>query len=260
MTVDSGKPVADGSIAASHAHGITQASVHSLYEPERSNDAEVNDIIDEILDYGEYDDGGGGGGDTLEEPNEVGDTLHDKLLARMRRFKRQLHVLYLSAILHVRNLFLAGNVWLFIFMLIICMIESSKIKSDPARFSFFKVAFEVVSAFGNVGMSLSYEGLCASFSAVLTDASKILIIVTIVFGRHRGLLGSMKDQEYHDFSVTDIVHWWYDEKKRLLEREEEKSLLSLRQSSGHEVEMMTVSNHAANVPQVYHHHHHQSDR
>lgn len=54
-------------------------------------------------------------------------------------------------------------------------------------FSMFAVLFEVVSAYGTVGMSLGYasgsESLCSQFSVV----GKLVIIAMMVRGRHRGL-------------------------------------------------------------------------
>lgn len=213
-------------------HSLTahRISTPSQIPPDREcyEDAEVNDIIDDILDYGDY-------GDDDQEASNNDDNDHEtdrpKLLEFLARYKRQLKVFFRSAIMHIRNLFLENNVWIFIFMLIICMLESHKIKREPAHFSFFKVAFEIISAFGNVGMSLGYRSLNASFSAMLTDVSKLLIMVTIVLGRHRGLLGSMKDQEYQDFTVKDIVNWWYEERKQALEKEQERQLQQDTQKS-----------------------------
>ena len=54
-------------------------------------------------------------------------------------------------------------------------------------FSMFAVLFEVVSAYGTVGMSLGYangnESLCSQFSVV----GKLVIIAMMIRGRHRGL-------------------------------------------------------------------------
>ncbi len=56
------------------------------------------------------------------------------------------------------------------------------ITSDPT-FSFTKVLFEVISAFGTVGLSMGYPQGPASFSALLCDTSKYLIVLVMFFGR-----------------------------------------------------------------------------
>jgi potassium uptake Trk family protein len=61
-----------------------------------------------------------------------------------------------------------------------------KVADDPA-FSLFSVLFEIVSAYGTVGLSLGYPetetSLCAQFNWV----SKLVIVAMQLRGRHRGL-------------------------------------------------------------------------
>ncbi|CAK7265741.1 low affinity potassium transporter [Sporothrix epigloea] len=68
---------------------------------------------------------------------------------------------------------------------ILTISEGSKLQAD--EFSMFAVLFEVVSAYGTVGMSLGYPGgnesLCSRFSVV----GKLVIIAMMIRGRHRGL-------------------------------------------------------------------------
>lgn len=51
----------------------------------------------------------------------------------------------------------------------------------------FSVLFEVVSAYGTVGLSLGYPDIDASFSAEFSIISKLVIIAMQIRGRHRGL-------------------------------------------------------------------------
>jgi len=51
----------------------------------------------------------------------------------------------------------------------------------------FAVLFEVVSAYGTVGLSLGYPNIDASFSAEFRVISKLVIIAMQIRGRHRGL-------------------------------------------------------------------------
>lgn len=54
-------------------------------------------------------------------------------------------------------------------------------------FTIFTVLFEVVSAYGTVGLSLGYPNTNASFSSQLHSLSKLVIIAMQIRGRHRGL-------------------------------------------------------------------------
>jgi hypothetical protein len=49
------------------------------------------------------------------------------------------------------------------------------------------VLFEIVSAYGTVGMSLGYPGINASLSAEFSTTSKLIVIAMQIRGRHRGL-------------------------------------------------------------------------
>ena len=51
----------------------------------------------------------------------------------------------------------------------------------------FSVLFEIVSAYGTVGLSLGYPTINASFSAKFHTISKLVIIAMMIRGRHRGL-------------------------------------------------------------------------
>ncbi len=54
-------------------------------------------------------------------------------------------------------------------------------------FSMFAVLFEIVSAYGTVGMSLGYPTTDASLSSQFTVVGKLVIIAMMIRGRHRGL-------------------------------------------------------------------------
>ncbi|CAF4040088.1 unnamed protein product, partial [Rotaria sp. Silwood1] len=70
----------------------------------------------------------------------------------------------------------------------------------------FKVIFEIISAFGTVGLTLGYPNIASSFSTILSPASKIILILTMLMGRHRGLLASMTDQEAIEHSAADLLN------------------------------------------------------
>jgi hypothetical protein len=71
---------------------------------------------------------------------------------------------------------------------IISISEGTRLQNtnEPA-FTLFSVLFEIVSAYGTVGLSLGYPSLNASFSAEFGVIAKLVIIAMQIRGRHRGL-------------------------------------------------------------------------
>ncbi|KAK4211947.1 cation transport protein-domain-containing protein [Rhypophila decipiens] len=90
---------------------------------------------------------------------------------------------YVSA--HLRRQ-LSFDLWyIFVGFFIVCISEGNKLMNN--EFSMFAVLFEIVSAYGTVGMSLGWSGgnesLCSQFSVV----GKLILIGMMIRGRHRGL-------------------------------------------------------------------------
>lgn len=84
---------------------------------------------------------------------------------------------------------LSFDLWyIFLGLFIISIVEGPRLSAmdDPA-FSMFAVLFEIVSAYGTVGLSLGYPTINASFSAELHTISKLVIVAMMIRGRHRGL-------------------------------------------------------------------------
>ncbi|CAI5473324.1 unnamed protein product [Closterium sp. Yama58-4] len=96
-----------------------------------------------------------------------------------------------------RGLLLRDSALLFIALLVICLIESANITNDISNFNIFNIAFELISGYGNVGLSLGYT--CPpeagpdcvsppySFSGVWNPWSKLVLVLVMLLGRHRGL-------------------------------------------------------------------------
>ncbi|CAL9736190.1 high-affinity potassium transport protein [Monosporozyma servazzii] len=84
---------------------------------------------------------------------------------------------------------LSFDLWfLFLGLFIICICENGKIKDDTmAEFNIFSILFEIVSAYGTVGLSLGYPNTNQSFSGQFTVISKLIIIAMLIRGRCRGL-------------------------------------------------------------------------
>lgn len=81
---------------------------------------------------------------------------------------------------------LSFDLWyIFIGFFILSISEGSRIQAND--FSMFAVLFEIVSAYGTVGLSLGYTGVNASLSSQFTVVGKLVIIAMQIRGRHRGL-------------------------------------------------------------------------
>lgn len=84
---------------------------------------------------------------------------------------------------------LSFDLWyIFLGLFIICIVEGDKL-ADTSEYAFtmFSVLFEIVSAYGTVGLSLGYPGTNASLSAQFKVISKLIIVAMELRGRHRGL-------------------------------------------------------------------------
>ena len=84
---------------------------------------------------------------------------------------------------------LSFDLWyIFLGLFIIAIAEASRLENtNEYAFTLFSVLFEIVSAYGTVGLSLGYPNIDASFSAEFTVVSKLVIIAMQIRGRHRGL-------------------------------------------------------------------------
>ncbi|KAI9018158.1 cation transport protein-domain-containing protein [Hyaloraphidium curvatum] len=85
---------------------------------------------------------------------------------------------------------------------LIVAIECSRDLDPPIPV--FSAIFEVVSAFGNVGLSLGYPGVAASLSAVFTPAGKLIMTIVFMVGRHRGLPDNV-DKSVQIPGVAEVV-------------------------------------------------------
>ncbi|OMP85681.1 Low-affinity potassium transport protein [Diplodia seriata] len=84
---------------------------------------------------------------------------------------------------------LSFDLW-YIFMgfFFIAIIEGSRLENtNDFSFTLFSVLFEIVSAYGTVGLSLGYPNVNTSFSGQFKTLSKLIIIAMQIRGRHRGL-------------------------------------------------------------------------
>ena len=70
----------------------------------------------------------------------------------------------------------------------ICTFSEDKIMTDhPGDFNIFYIIFEIVSAYGNVGMSMGVPGEPYSMSGAFSTLGKVIVIATMMLGKCRGL-------------------------------------------------------------------------
>ncbi|KAI9891240.1 MAG: low affinity potassium transporter [Vezdaea aestivalis] len=84
---------------------------------------------------------------------------------------------------------LSFDLWyIFLGLFVIACIEGKHVENtNEYAFTLFSILFEIVSAYGTVGLSLGYPNLNCSFSGALSTTSKLVIIAMQIRGRHRGL-------------------------------------------------------------------------
>ncbi|ORY19287.1 cation transport protein-domain-containing protein [Clohesyomyces aquaticus] len=84
---------------------------------------------------------------------------------------------------------LSFDLWfVFLGFFLIAIIEGHRLENtNDYAFTLFSVLFEIVSAYGTVGLSLGYPGVNTSFSGQFRTLSKLIIIAMQIRGRHRGL-------------------------------------------------------------------------
>lgn len=88
---------------------------------------------------------------------------------------------------HIRRQ-LSYDLWFVILALfIICICEGNRLDNGDIHYTPFDILFEIVSAYGTVGLSLGYPNTNTSFCAQFNTISKAVIIIVLYRGRHRGL-------------------------------------------------------------------------
>jgi len=84
---------------------------------------------------------------------------------------------------------LSFDLWfVFLGFFLITIIEGHRLENtNDYAFTLFSLLFEIVSAYGTVGLSLGYPNVNTSFSGQFKPLSKLIIIAMQIRGRHRGL-------------------------------------------------------------------------
>ncbi|KAF2135683.1 uncharacterized protein K452DRAFT_166316 [Aplosporella prunicola CBS 121167] len=88
---------------------------------------------------------------------------------------------------HIRRQ-LAYDIWFQLLAWgVICTIERAKLDSNAPGFSIFSILFEIVSAYGTVGLSTGVPSDSYSLSGAFDTGSKLVMAAVMLRGRHRGL-------------------------------------------------------------------------
>ena len=143
--------------------------------------------------------------------------------------------------IHLRNQ-LAYDVWFqLVAWCLIAIIERAQITGGAQGFTLFTILFEVTSAYGTVGLStgVPYDNysLCGQFHVM----SKLILIVVMLRGRHRGLplaidrsillpgekLMNKMDEEYSQYGKFSP-----EEEERLRRDEEESGVKEVAHGEG----------------------------
>jgi Trk-type K+ transport system membrane component len=77
--------------------------------------------------------------------------------------------------------------WICVAVFLITIIETGQFERDPVVFSTFNIIFEVISAYGCVGISTGVPWNAYSFCGAWHTGSKLILCAVMLRGRHRGL-------------------------------------------------------------------------
>ncbi|KAI0000966.1 cation transport protein-domain-containing protein [Russula vinacea] len=91
--------------------------------------------------------------------------------------------------MHARKQLAFDMWWLGLALFLLCIIERDQLekKDNATWFNIFSIVFELVSAYGGVGLSLGVPYANYSFSGAFRPLSKLIVCIVMLRGRHRGL-------------------------------------------------------------------------
>lgn len=77
--------------------------------------------------------------------------------------------------------------WIALALFLITLIETHHSIEDPRTYSVFTILFEIVSGYTTIGISIGLPDQAYSFSGGMYTGSKVIMILVMLRGRHRGL-------------------------------------------------------------------------
>ncbi|RYG64247.1 hypothetical protein EON64_14375, partial [archaeon] len=85
--------------------------------------------------------------------------------------------------------------------------ESLMMPQRPVQTNLFYVFFELVSAYGNIGLSVGVPGQSYSLIGAFSMVGKLVIFFVMILGKHRGLPSS--SDEVIDYQFIDYQRAWH---------------------------------------------------
>jgi len=79
------------------------------------------------------------------------------------------------------------DLWLVLCLLILSFTEDNLMQEQPTTFSIWFIFFEIISAYGNVGLSMGIPGKPYSLSGDFSKMGYLVIIFVMFMGKHRGM-------------------------------------------------------------------------
>jgi hypothetical protein len=95
-------------------------------------------------------------------------------------------------------------------IIILGFVEDKMVRENPVV-DFFDVIFEVISGYGNVGLSMGFPGSMASLCGNMSTVGKLVLILVMMLGKLRGL--PTHSDAVSDFSFKEMKFWVRKAKK-----------------------------------------------
>lgn len=110
----------------------------------------------------------------------------------------------------IANQYVFRHSFVLVLALIACAYSEDRLINDPkVSINMFYIAFEIISAYGSVGLSMGIPGQAYSLSGAMTSFGKLVMIAVMVLGKHRGLPSS--SDEVMDYSFEEYKRAWHYE-------------------------------------------------
>ncbi|KAI0302328.1 cation transport protein-domain-containing protein [Multifurca ochricompacta] len=112
--------------------------------------------------------------------------------------------------LHARKQLAFDMWWLGLALFLVCIIERDQLENtaNATWFNIFNIVFELVSAYGGVGLSLGVPYATYSFSGAFRPLSKLIVCLVMLRGRHRGLPVAIDRAVLLPFEYRQVQRGW----------------------------------------------------
>jgi len=110
-------------------------------------------------------------------------------------------------------------------IIILAFVEDKMTRENPVV-DFIDVVFEIISAYGNVGLSMGFPGSMASLCGNMSTFGKLVLIFVMMVGKLRGL--PTHSDAVSDFSFKELKFWV---KRAKMERTEAEDIADANETS-----------------------------